>query len=419
MQGMRIVGGTPLNGTVKISGAKNLALPALVATLLTDAKITFSNVPNLSDVNCILSLLESLGSKYENDTKGTITISTPTILSHIAPYDIVRKMRASILVLGPLLARNHAAKVSLPGGCAIGARGVEMHLEALKLMGVDIALNDGYIDASAKKGLFGANIKLPFPTVTGTENVLMAATLAKGKTRIQNAAKEPEISALIDLLTLMGAKIEGKGTSEIIVNGVDSLRGTCFEIMSDRIEAGTYAIAAAITKGKLFLEGARYCDLKIFLDTLQNSGLTVLENENGITIAGRDSIKPCSISTGPYPGFPTDLQAQYTSLMTVANGTSTITENIFENRFMHIPELLRLGANISIHGNTATVNGVKSLKGAQVMATDLRASVSLVLAGLAAQGTTIVNRLYHLDRGYEALETKLKLCGANIERFNI
>lgn len=420
LQSMRIVGGCQLNGTIEISGAKNLALPALVASLLTDGKVTFKNVPNLADIKSLLDLLDYIGVSINKVNQHTFELSTSCIKSTEAPYDFVRKMRASILVLGPLVSRFKEATVSLPGGCAIGTRGVDLHIKALEMMGAEISIENGYIKAKAPNGLTGCDITFPIATVTGTENILMAAVLARGTTRLINAAMEPEVEAFCELLNKMGAKISGAGTSMITIEGVDKLHGTEFEIIPDRIEAGTYAIAAAVTNGKVLLKNCRYEHLTSFFETLNLAGVTSEKIEDGVLVYRKDSeIHPVDIQTAPYPGFPTDLQAQYTVLMSICNGTASITENIFENRFMHIPELSRMGANISIHGKTAMVTGVKKLTGAQVMATDLRASVSLVIAGLIAEGETVVNRLYHLDRGYENIEQKLDNCGANLERFSV
>ena len=420
LQSIRIVGGCQLKGEINISGAKNLALPALVASILTSDTIMYKNVPNLADVRYLFELLNCIGTEVNHDGEHSVTLSTSIIKSVTAPYDFVRKMRASILVLGALIARSKKASVSLPGGCAIGARGVDLHIKALELMGAEISIENGYIEAQAPKGLTGCDITFPVVTVTGTENILMAAVLAHGPTRLINAAMEPEVEAFCDLLNKMGAKITGAGTSVITIEGVDSLHGTEFEIIPDRIEAGTYAIAAAVTHGHVFLKKCKYEHLTSFFDTLTLAGVTCEKMKDGVLVSrDADKIRPVSIQTAPYPGFPTDLQAQYTVLMSLCNGSATITENIFENRFMHVPELVRMGADISVHGKTAVVTGVEKLTGAQVMATDLRASVSLVIAGLVAEGETIVNRLYHLDRGYENLEEKLNNCGANVERFNV
>ena len=420
LQGMRIVGGTQLNGEIEISGAKNLALPALVATILTNKPVALQNLPNLADVKSLLELLNCIGTEINYINAHTVTLVTKDAKSITASYDFVRKMRASILVLGSLVTRFRKAKVSLPGGCAIGARGVDLHIKALEIMGAEIAIENGYIEAKAPNGLVGCDITFPIVTVTGTEDILMAAVLAKGTTRIINAAMEPEVEAFCELLNKMGAKVTGAGTSVITIEGVDELHGTEFEIIPDRIEAGTYAIAAAATNGKVFLKNCKYEHLTSFFETLNSAGINCEHLENGVWVYRKGAeIQPISIQTAPYPGFPTDLQAQYMVLMSLCNGSATITENIFENRFMHVPELARMGANIEIRGRTAIVTGVKKLTGAQVMATDLRASVSLVIAGLVAEGETIVNRLYHLDRGYENLEEKLNNCGANVERFDI
>lgn len=420
LQSMRIIGGSRLTGEIEISGAKNLALPALVTTLLTDQKITLKNVPDLADIRSLLDLLEHIGTDVNYIDKHTIELSTSFIKSVEAPYDFVRKMRASILVLGPLTTRFNRALVSLPGGCAIGSRGVDLHIRALELMGASISIENGYIKTNVNGNLVGGDITFSIATVTGTENVLMAAVLAQGTTRIINAAMEPEIVAFCDLLNKMGANISGAGTSIITIEGVEQLHGTEFEIIPDRIEAGTYAVAAAATGGKLLLQNCQYNHLTSFFETLTRAGITCDKTETGVTVyrTGQD-IAPIDIQTAPYPGFPTDLQAQYTVLMSICNGSASITENIFENRFMHIPELSRMGADIAIHGKTAVVTGVKKLTGAQVMATDLRASVSLVIAGLIAEGETIVNRLYHIDRGYEDIEKKLNSCGASVERFSV
>ena len=419
LQSMRIRGGIPLHGKIKISGAKNLALPALVVTLLTDSEVVLNNVPNLVDIRSMIDLLSFIGTEIEYEDH-TAKLRTANLKSTEAPYDFVRKMRASILVLGPLLSKFRKAKVSLPGGCAIGARSVDLHIKALESMGAEISLENGYIDAKAPRGLFGCEINFPIATVTGTENVLMAAVLAEGETKLINAAMEPEVVALCELLNQMGAKIKGQGTSIITITGVQELHGAEFEITPDRIEAGTYAIAAAVTSGEILLENCVYDHLLSFFEVLQRAGIKCEKRENGVFVQrAKDDITPVDIETAPYPGFPTDLQAQYSVLMSVSNGTASITENIFENRFMHIPELNRMGAKITIHGRTAVVTGVSGLLGAQVMATDLRASVSLILAGLIADGETVVNRLYHLDRGYENLEDKLRNCGALMERFAI
>lgn len=417
---MRIAGGYQLNGEIEISGAKNLALPALVASLLLSEKVTYTNVPCLADIQSLLELLTYIGTNVTGIGGHRVTLSTQEVKSTTAPYDFVRKMRASILVLGALMARCKMAKVSLPGGCAIGARGVDLHIKALEMMGAEITIENGYIDAKAPNGLSGCDITFPITTVTGTENILMAAVLAKGTTRLINAAMEPEVEAFCELLNKMGAKISGAGSSVITIEGVTDLHGTEFEIIPDRIEAGTYAIAAAATNGRVLLKNCKYEHLASFFETLNLAGVTCDKRKDGVLVYREENeIQPVSIQTAPYPGFPTDLQAQYMVLMSFSNGSASITENIFENRFMHIPELARMGANIEIRGKTAIITGVKKLTGAQVMATDLRASVSLVIAGLAAEGETIVNRLYHLDRGYENLEEKLNNCGAHVSRFAV
>ncbi len=421
LQKMQIEGGYPLFGEINISGAKNLALPAIVTTLLTDNEITLTNVPNLSDVKSLLELLEYLGCYINSDLNNNkLKLKTANISSTEAPYDFVRKMRASILVLGPMVTRFGRASVSFPGGCAIGVRSIDLHIRTLQLLGAEITIDNGFIKAYAPNGLTGNDITFPIVTVTGTENSIMAAVLARGITRLINAAIEPEVEELCILLNTMGAKITGQGTSVITIEGVKKLHGTVFNIMPDRIEAGTYAIAAAITHGKLLLKNCIYKHLEIFFNTLQLNGITIEKTSNGVIIENNnEKINPIDISTAPYPGFATDLQAQYMALMTISNGISVIKENLFENRLMHVAELTRMGADIKVNGNTAIVKGVQNLKGAQVMATDLRASASLVLAGLAAKGTTVVNRLYHLDRGYENIDKKLQQCGAQVNRITV
>lgn len=421
MDQMLIRGGVPLKGKIHISGAKNAALPLLAASLLTDETLTLSNVPQLADIVTMGNLLAQhgvgLGLNGVGGRGHTVDLCAKTITSTTAPYDLVRKMRASILVLGPLLARAREAKVSLPGGCAIGTRPVDLHLKALEKMGATIELADGYINASAPLGLKGAEIVFPCVTVTGTENILMAAALAKGETVLINAAREPEVGDLAECLVAMGAEIEGIGTDRLRIQGKDRLHGASHPVIADRIEAGTFAIAAAITNGDLELIGARRDCLKTFFETLDKAGVQCDDTADGLRVRRKGGvITGVDIMTEPYPGFPTDLQAQVMALMCVAEGASMITETIFENRFMHVPELARMGANITVHGSSAMVRGVKKLKGAPVMATDLRASVSLALAGLAAEGETALNRIYHLDRGYERLEEKLGACGAQIER---
>jgi UDP-N-acetylglucosamine 1-carboxyvinyltransferase len=418
MDAIRIRGGRPLTGAITISGAKNAALPLLTAALLTDGELALSNLPDVADIATMTALLEELGVEIGDGAvdRGQ-TMNAATISSHTAPYDLVRKMRASVLVLGPLLAREGRARVSLPGGCAIGPRPVDIHLAGLSQLGAEIDLNDGYVDARAPNGLTGARIALPVASVGATENLMMAATLANGETVIANAAREPEIVDLSDCLSAMGAQIAGAGTDTITVQGVDALHGARHEVLPDRIETGTYAVAAAITGGALELINGRLDLIEAVAETLDAAGVDVSETARGLNVARRTGlIEGFDVMTAPYPGFPTDMQAQMMALMAVADGASLITESIFENRFMHVPELARMGANITVHGGSAMVRGVPALTGAPVMATDLRASVSLVLAGLAARDETVVNRVYHLDRGYERVEQKLAACGADIER---
>ena len=415
MDRIRIVGGRPLKGTIPISGAKNAALPLMAACLLSDKPLTLTNLPALADIKTLTSLLEQHGVKV---TPGdhSITLHAAEIPNTVAPYDIVRRMRASVLVLGPLLARFGNAVVSMPGGCAIGTRPIDLHLSALEKMGAKIHIGRGYIHAEAPKGLKGAHIKFDKVSVGATENVLMAAALAKGETVIENAAREPEVSDLAKCLVAMGAKIEGIGSDRLVVKGVGRLEAATHKIVADRIEAGTYAMAAAISHGDLTLEGADAEHLESLWEVLRKTGAEVEESKAGVRIVGNGEIAGADVITSPFPGFPTDLQAQYMALMSVSEGAAMITETIFENRYMHAPELSRMGANITIHGSSALVRGVDKLFGAEVMATDLRASSSLVLAALAAEGETFINRVYHLDRGYENLEKKLAACGAEIER---
>ena len=423
MDRIRIRGGRRLNGEIPISGAKNAALKLMAASLLTPEPLVLANVPRLADVRAMAELLVSFGVGVQVTMAArfgegdTMRLEAREITSVFASYDMVRKMRASFQVLAPLLARQHEAKVSLPGGCAIGARPVELHLMALEAMGAKIDLAEGYVTATAPGGLTGAQIVFPFVSVGATETAMMAATLAKGVTRIVNAAREPEISDLGNLLNAMGAKVSGLGSGEITVEGVAGLHGTEYRVMPDRIEAGTYAIAAAIAGGEVELLGASQETIASLLALLARSGAQVSDTPRGLKIH-MNGARPraADVTTAPYPGFPTDLQAQIMALMTVADGTSVIREKIFENRFMHVPELARMGAKVRIDGDTATVRGVKKLKGAPVMATDLRASVSLVLAGLAAEGETMVGRIYHLDRGFDRLEEKLSRVGADIAR---
>jgi len=420
MDSILVRGNGPLSGEIAIAGAKNAALTLMPATLLTDEPLTLTNVPRLSDIKTTNELLSSLGTEVAVMQDGQIIVlDTNQITNHTADYDIVRKMRASILVLGPMLARDGKAIVSLPGGCAIGARPVDLHLKGLEAMGATIELKEGYIYATAKNGLKGATIDFPFASVGATENILMAATLAKGTTQINNAAREPEIVDLADCLRKMGAEIRGDGSPTITVQGVEKLHGATHPVVTDRIELGTYMLAPVIAGGEVELLGGRINLLTAFCEKLDEAGISVTETKRGLTVASRNGrISGVNVVTKPFPGFPTDLQAQMMAALCTADGTSVLEETIFENRFMHAPELIRMGANIDISGGTATVTGVDKLKGAPVMATDLRASVSLVLAGLAATGETIVSRVYHLDRGYEQLVRKLSACGADIERIS-
>ncbi|MDK2847854.1 MAG: UDP-N-acetylglucosamine 1-carboxyvinyltransferase [Desulfuromonadales bacterium] len=409
-----IHGGKRLKGEVRISGAKNSALPLLFATLLAAGEHHLENVPALRDIATAEKLLTILGADVDRH-EATFSIDASNIRSVEAPYDLVRTMRASVLVLGPLLARLGQARVSLPGGCAIGARPINLHLKGLEAMGARIDLDHGYVEARAKR-LHGANIYFDVPTVGGTENLLMAASLARGTTVLENAACEPEIVDLATALTCMGARIEGAGTDRIVIEGVDELQPLRHTVMPDRIEAGTFMVAAAMTRGDVRLHGARHADLEALISKLQEAGVEIAEEDHALRVQGPRRIASVDIKTQPHPGFPTDMQAQFMALMSIADGTSVITESVFENRFMHVCELQRLGADISIDGKMAKVRGVKGLLGAPVMATDLRASASLVLAGLAAENTTEVARIYHLDRGYERLEEKFRTLGAHIER---
>jgi len=418
-----IKGGKPLHGRIPISGAKNAALTLLPCALLTDEPLTLRNLPRLADVDSFGHLLNQLGvsttieGSRPEDFGRVMTLRASNVASTIAPYDIVRKMRASILVLGPLLARAGQATVSLPGGCAIGNRPIDLHLRALEELGAQIELTGGYVKVTAPPGgLVGGNIRFPLVSVGATENALMAAVLAKGETVIENAAREPEITDLAKCLIAMGAEIEGLRTDTLTVRGKDRLHGATYAVMPDRIEAGSYACAAAITGGSLVLAGARKETMPGILSSLSDAGAIVEDVPGGIKVSANGGIKPLTISTAPYPAFPTDMQAQFMAMLTLAEGTSLLTETIFENRYMHVPELSRMGADIEVRGRSAVVRGVGKLTGAPVMATDLRASMSLVLAGLAAEGETQVARVYHLDRGYERLEEKLQAVGADIER---
>ena len=420
MDSIVVTGNGPLNGQIPIAGAKNACLTLMPATLLSDEPLTLTNAPRLSDIATMTALLQSLGAEVTSMQRGKVlAMSSHTISNHKADYDIVRKMRASILVLGPMLAREGHAVVSLPGGCAIGARPVDLHLKAFEAMGAELDLRDGYVHATAKGGLKGGIVDFPIVSVGATENALMAATLAKGTTVIRNAAREPEIVDLAQCLRRMGAQIEGEGTSEITVQGVDRLGGATHPVVADRIELGTYMLAPAICGGEVELLGGRIDLVGAFCEKLDAAGIDVTETETGLKVARRNGrTRAVDVATEPFPGFPTDLQAQMMALLCTADGVSVLEEKIFENRFMHAPELQRMGARIEVHGGTAKVTGVDRLKGAPVMATDLRASVSLILAGLAAEGETVVNRVYHLDRGYEKVEQKLSAVGARIERVN-
>ncbi|WP_114953656.1 UDP-N-acetylglucosamine 1-carboxyvinyltransferase [Sphingosinicella terrae] len=418
-----ITGGKRLQGRIPISGAKNAALTLMPCALLTDEPLTLRNLPRLADVDGFGHLLNQLGvsTMVEGARKGefgrVMTLRASTIVSTVAPYDIVRKMRASILVLGPLLARAGEATVSLPGGCAIGNRPIDLHLKALQALGAEIELAAGYVRAVAPKGgLTGGTIRFPTVSVGATENALMAAVLASGTSVIENAAREPEITDLALCLNAMGARITGLRTDTLTIEGVERLHGATYAVMPDRIEAGSYACAAMITGGSLELVGARRETMPSILSGLEDAGATIEDGDRGIRVSANGAIKPLSISTAPFPAFPTDMQAQFMAMLSLADGTSLLTETIFENRYMHVPELSRMGADIEVRGRSAVVRGVDKLIGAPVMATDLRASMSLILAGLAAEGETQVHRVYHLDRGYERLEEKLQAVGAEIER---
>ena len=425
MDRIRIVGGRSLRGEIPISGAKNAALPLLTASLLTDERLYLANLPDLADISSMAHLLRELGVQISMRSDGSnggsdehiMELCAEDISATTAPYDVVRKMRASVLVLGPLLARKHAAKVSLPGGCAIGTRPVDLHLKAMEQLGADIELSEGYINAKAPGGLVGGHVVFPSVTVGGTENVLMAAALAKGETVISNAAREPEVEDLANCLVAMGAIIDGIGTDTIHIQGVGRLNGAEHSVLPDRIEMGSYAVAAAITSGDILLRNARMDLIQATTDLLARAGVNFSKERNGIRVSrANGQLHGVDLMTEPFPGFPTDMQAQFMALMSIASGASMVTETIFENRFMHVPELCRMGADINVHGSSAIIRGIPRLSGAPVMATDLRASVSLVLAGLAANGETIVNRVYHLDRGYDRLEEKLAQCGAEISR---
>jgi len=412
-----VEGGKRLTGDVKVSGAKNAALPILVSALLTDGWNTFSNVPELMDIESTKKLLSTLGARVKAEN-GTVRIDSGGLNSHEAPYDLVRKMRASILVLGPLLARLKKARVSLPGGCAIGARPINLHLKGLASLGANIDLKHGYVEASADR-LVGSDIYLDIPTVTGTENLMMAAALAEGKTILRNAACEPEVVALADVLNRMGADIQDAGTAMMTIRGVSSLSPVSTSIIPDRIEAGTLMTAAALTRGEVNISGCEPNHLQAVIHKLRRAGTLIDIDGSSIRVSGPEEIASVDLKTQVYPGFPTDMQAQFMVLMSVAGGLSVISETIFENRFMHVSELKRMGADITVSGNTALIKGMPALSGAPVMASDLRASASLVLAGLVAKGSTEINRVYHLDRGYEALDQKLTGLGAVIKRVQV
>ncbi len=426
MDRIRIAGGRRLVGSIPISGAKNATLPLMIASLLTPERLTLENVPDLADVGLLKRILANHGVDYMVSGKRatdapnageTLTLSAETIVDTTAPYDLVSRMRASFWVVGPLLARMREARVSLPGGCAIGTRPVDFFLMGLEGLGAELQIESGYVVAKAPRGLIGGRVRFPHVSVGATHTIMMAATLAKGESVIENAAQEPEVRNLAECLIKMGAKIEGAGTDTIHVFGVDGLSGATHRVLPDRIETGTYAMAVAATGGDVVLQGAEPGLLQSALDTLSAAGAEISETNAGIRVARNGAgLSPVDITTAPFPGFPTDLQAQFMALMTRAKGVSEIRETIFENRFMHVQELVRLGADIRLDGQKATVTGVTRLTGAPVMATDLRASVSLVIAGLAAEGETLVNRVYHLDRGFERLEQKLSACGAEIER---
>jgi UDP-N-acetylglucosamine 1-carboxyvinyltransferase len=418
MDSILVTGGTALHGEIPIAGAKNACLTLMPATLLSEDPITLTNAPRLSDIKTMGTLLESLGTEVTSMQDGKVlTMSSHNLTNLTADYDIVRKMRASILVLGPMLARAGQAVASLPGGCAIGARPVDLHLKAMEALGAQIELRDGYVHAKAPQGLKGATIEFPFVSVGATENALLAATLARGTTILKQAAREPEIVDLAECLIAMGAQIDGHGTSTITIQGVDRLHGATHPVVTDRIELGTYMLAPAITGGEVECLGGKIELLEAFCEKLDAAGLSVEQTQRGLKVKRTNGdIKAINVTTEPFPGFPTDLQAQMMALLCTAKGTSVLEEKIFENRLMHAPELTRMGAQIEVNGGMATVTGVERLKGAPVMATDLRASVSLILAGLAAEGETLVNRVYHLDRGYERVEEKLGNCGAKIER---
>ena len=419
MEKLVIHGGKPLMGTVRVSGAKNAVLPIIVASMLGTTKSTLTEIPKLDDVHTVCDVIESLGVHIENPQKGVLEIDASNLSSTSAPYDLVRRMRASFLVMGPLLARKGRAKISLPGGCSIGARPIDLHLKAFEAMGAVINLENGDIEATVPNGLKGAQIYLDFPSVGATENILMAASLAEGKTVLENAAEEPEIVDLATYLNSMGANIRGAGTNVIRIEGVKELRGATHSVIPDRIEAGTFMIGAAMSGGDVFVENALSEHLKPVVAKLKEVGAEVIEDIDGIRVIGHLPMRPADVKTLPYPGFPTDMQAQFMALATICQGTSVITETVFENRFMHVDEFKRMGAKIRIEGRSAIVEGVPKLKGAAVNATDLRAGAALVLAGLVAEGETEVGYLDHIDRGYDNLVLKLQRLGADIVRVNI
>lgn len=416
MDKLIITGGTRLEGEIRISGAKNAALPIIMGTLLVNEPVKICNIPHLNDITTTMELLGRMGVSITMDEQMSVEVDASTINKYVAPYDLVKTMRASILVLGPLLARHGYAEVSLPGGCAIGSRPVNLHIHGLELMGAEIIVENGYIKAKAER-LKGAKIVFDIITVTGTENLMMAATLADGVTILENAAKEPEVVDLANFLNAMGAKITGIGTDVITIEGVENLHGTTYKVLPDRIETGTFMVAAAVTGGRVKLKDTEPKYLDAVTVKLEEAGAIITTGEDWIEVDMQGKrAKPINIRTAPYPAFPTDMQAQFSILNALANGSSTITETVFENRFMHVQELQRMGANIELQGNTAIINGVEKLTGAPVMATDLRASASLVIAGLVAEGETVVERIYHIDRGYECIEEKLLQLGAKIRR---
>tara|TARA_X000000368_G_scaffold37437_1_gene27318 strand:+ start:7818 stop:9077 length:1260 start_codon:yes stop_codon:yes gene_type:complete len=419
MDKLLIKGGMPLNGEIYASGAKNSALPILASSLLSDSPVTVRNLPHLNDVTTMLELLGSMGVDVMLSDDMEVQVDTSSIKNLDARYELVKTMRASILVLGPLLARYQEATVALPGGCAIGSRPVNLHIEAMRAMGADINIEDGYIKASVNGRLKGAKIAFDPVSVTATENVIMAACLAEGTTTIQNAAKEPEVVDLTNCLIKMGAKIKGSGSDTIIIQGVDALQGAAFSVMPDRVEVGTYLTATAMTGGNVRIKSVKPEYLSSVITKLESTGAVIQTGQDWVQITmEKDRPMPTSLTTGPYPSFPTDMQAQFVALNSIAKGHATVTETVFENRFMHVQEIARMGGDITLKGNTAVIEGIENLKGAPVMATDLRASASLVLAGLVAEGSTTIDRIYHIDRGYERIEEKLKMLGADIERIS-